>query len=312
MRQAFLILILLGQLGLLFSGAAAPAVAAPNPFTSAPRNKSAQDSESALVSPLAPILKRIIMVQNSLRQAMSRAAESIHDHPLGGAFWTFMLLAFAYGAAHALGPGHGKILAASYFLHRQSSVRQVLFYSYLSMVLHVLSAAGLVLGGKYLLQMSASRAVDDMGRLLQDVSYGMLLLVGLCLLVGTVRNCRAKAVDSDASSATPDAATPWKSLSGLALATGLVPCPGASLVLIFSISMGILGTGLLAMIAISLGMGFCLAAISLLVMHCRRGMLKCLDSRSNTLRAAHCLLSLAGSLLITATGSLLLAGSLLG
>lgn len=314
MRSPLLVLILLGQLFPMLSGFVPTAHAAPNPFTSPTQNEPKQASESALVSPLAPILQRIIMVQNTLRQSMSRAAESIHDHPLGGAFWTFILLAFAYGAAHALGPGHGKILAASYFLHRRSSARQVLFYSYLAMVLHVLSATVLVLGGKYLLQMSASRAVNDMGRLLQDVSYGMLLLVGLCMLVGAIRGCWEKAADEPVPvpSAGTDGKAPWKSLSALALATGLVPCPGASLVLIFSISMDILGAGLLAMVAISLGMGLCLTTVSLLAMYCRQGMIKCMERRSNLLRIGHRLLSLAGSLLITAMGGLLLLGSLLG
>jgi len=295
------------------------AQAAPNPFTSAPQSTQEKATESAMVSPFAPILQKIIMVQNTLRESMSRAAESIHSHPFGVAFWTFMLLAFAYGAAHALGPGHGKILAVTYFLHRRASARQVLLYSYLSMVMHVLSATALVLGGKYLLQMSASRAVDDMGRLLQDVSYGMLLLLGLCLLVSTIWNCWKERTDSDMEQAAPTAAsatalntTSWRGLFTLALATGLVPCPGASLVLIFSISMGILGTGLLAMVAISLGMGLCLTTVSLLAMHCRHGMLRCMQHRSNLLRVGHYVLSLGGALFITATGGLLLMGSLLG
>ena len=220
-----------------------------------------------------------------------------------------MGLAFAYGAAHALGPGHGKILAVSYFLHRDAPPRQALIYAYLSMPLHVLSATTLVLGGKYILEMSASRAVDDMGRVLQDVSYGLLAVIGLFMLVSALRNCRRESVE-----ATPrqKSGKSCKGLFGLALATGLVPCPGAALVLIFSIAMGITGAGMAAMIAIALGMGLCLAGVSLLTIRFRRTALALMQSRSPLMHVGQCAFSLAGAAVVLATGSLLLAGSLLG
>jgi ABC-type nickel/cobalt efflux system permease component RcnA len=301
-------LLLLAVLALSAMGTTA--WAAPNPFTAPPEaHRGEPRKANPLLAPLSSVMTDIAAWQNSLRQAMSRTAEAIRDNPLGKAFWLFMGLAFAYGAAHALGPGHGKILAASYFLHREAPARQALLYAYLSMPLHVLSATALVLGGKFILRMSASRAVDDMGRVLQDVSYGLLAVMGLCMLVSALRRCRRPAAPTAADQASPGTS---KGLFGLALATGLVPCPGAALVLIFSIALGITGAGVAAMVAIAMGMGLCLAAVSLLAIKFRAGMLALMRNRSPLLRAGQCAFSLAGALIVLSTGSLLLLGSLLG
>jgi ABC-type nickel/cobalt efflux system permease component RcnA len=308
-RTAALTALLL-LLALFYSGPGDAAWAVPNPFTSAPEaNQTKPHEESGLSAFLSPIMKDIALWQNSLRQAMSRTAGDIHDNPLGKAFWIFMGLAFAYGAAHALGPGHGKVLAVSYFLHRDAPPRQALIYAYLSMPLHVLSATALVLGGKYVLEMSASRAVDDMGRVLQDVSYGLLAVMGLFMLIAALRNCRGGSTKPESC---PKNEKSSKGLFGLALATGLVPCPGAALVLIFSIAMGITAAGMAAMIAIALGMGLCLAGVSLLTIKFRRTALALMQNRSPLLHAGQCAFSLAGAAVVFATGSLLLAGSLLG
>lgn len=296
---------------LILSGPGTTALAAPNPFTSPPgAHQAGPREENGLLALLSPIMKDIAAWQNSLRQAMSRTADAIHDNPMGKAFWIFMALAFAYGAAHALGPGHGKVLAASYFLHRDAAPMQALIYGYLSMPLHVLSATALVLGGKYIFQMSASRAVDDMGRVLQDISYGLLAVMGLCMLVSALRSCRRKS--SGTNEPRQENTTSSKGLFGLALATGLVPCPGAALVLIFSIALDITGAGMAAMIAIALGMGLCLTAVSLLTIKFRRTALTLMQTRSPLLHAAQCAFSLAGALIILTTGSLLLIGSLPG
>jgi ABC-type nickel/cobalt efflux system permease component RcnA len=282
-----------------------PARAMQNPFTTAPGAATPKPPESELFSALSPVMKRIADWQNTLRQAMSRAAGDISDNPLGKSFWLFMGLAFAYGLAHALGPGHGKVLAVSYFLHRDAPPRQALLYAYLSMPLHVFSATVLVLGGKFLFQMSASRAVDDMGRVLQDVSYGLLAVMGAFMLASALRGLRKR---PDGRHPEPVASS--RGLLGLALATGLVPCPGAALVLIFSISLGITGAGMAAMVAIAMGMGVCLAAVSLLTIKFRETALSLMQNRSPLLHAGQCAFSLIGALVVLSTGSLLLLGSL--
>lgn len=289
-------------------GMAKAGLAAPNPFTSSAGAQKHDTPESGLLSPLAPVMAKIATWQNTLRQGMSQSAESIRENPLGKAFWLFMALAFAYGVAHALGPGHGKVLAASYFLYRDAPPRQALIYAYLSMPLHVLSATVLVLGGKYLFKMSASRAVDDMGQVLQNVSYGLLAIMGLCMLAGVLWNCRKP--DREPAPRATSSNSP-KSLVGLALATGLVPCPGAALVLIFSIALGITPAGVAAMVAIALGMGLCLATVSLLTIKFRDTALALIQNSSPLLRTGQCILSLTGALIVFTTGSLLLLGSLL-
>lgn len=283
--------------------------AAPNPFTTpAPATQEEAGPDDGQASWTAPAMRRVLQWQGTLRQAMSRAAMDMHESPLGASFWLFVGLAFAYGVVHALGPGHGKALAASYFLHRGGGPRPALAFGMLTMFLHVLSATALVFGGRFLLQVSASRMVDDTGALLQEISYGLLLAVGLAMLAGSVRNCvRAR---TDGCEAAPRADR--RSLAGLALAAGLVPCPGAALVLILSISLGVEGAGLAAMLAISLGMGLSLSAVAMAASSCRRAVLGLMERRERLYRLGHCGLSLAGSLAVTLMGGLLLLGALAG
>ncbi len=290
---------------------AAPALAGPNPFTSpAPSGRQAEpEVGTGATSVAAPVLEAILQWQSALRQGMSQAAVTMRGDPLGASFWLFMAMALAYGVVHALGPGHGKALAASYFLHRGGSARQALFFGQLTMLLHVLSATALVFGGRFLLQASASRLVDDMGALLQEISYALLLVVGLAMLAGSVRRCGRTRAGEEGRPA-PDADR--RSLVGLSLAAGLVPCPGAALVLIFSISLDLQAAGLAAMLAISLGMGLSLSAVALAASGCRGTMLGLMERRQGLYRLGHCGLSLAGSLAVTLMGGLFLLGSLAG
>ena len=293
------------------------AQAAPNPFTSpAPqeqahpdqsqKDQAAPDEDRPSVS--APALRVVLRWQGTLRQAMSRAALDMRQSPLGASFWLFTALAFAYGVVHALGPGHGKVLAASYFLHRGGGPRLALAFGMLTMSLHVLSATALVFGGRFLLQVSASRMVDDTGALLQEISYALLLAVGLVMLAGSLRGCLRKQADDCEAAPRADR----RSLAGLALAAGLVPCPGAALVLILAISLGVEGAGLAAMLAISLGMGLSLSAVSLAASGCRGALLGRMQGHERAHRLVRCALGLAGSLAVTLMGGLLLLGSSMG
>ena len=158
-----------------------------------------------------------------------------------------------------------------------------------------------------MLEVSASRFVDDMGALLQDVSYALLSAVGLFMLAGALRHCRRTRTGQDEPLPRADR----RGLLGLALAAGMVPCPGAALVLIFSISQGARAAGLAAMLAISLGMGLSLSAVSLAAIGCRGAALRLMERRRGLYRAGHCALALTGSLAVTLMGGLLLLGSLM-
>lgn len=287
----------------------APALAG-NPFIS---GKPAPSREvPALRGPsfLRPALARIVLWQMALRQRMSVFAQDVKDRPLGRSFWLFIALSFAYGVIHALGPGHGKLLAASYFLNRPGRLARGLLFGVLSMLFHVLSATVLVLAGWKLLQLSAAGAVENYGGRLETVSYALLLGLGLVLLGRTLWELRQGPADE-----TPNLSRAGRErwgLLGMTLAAGLVPCPGASMVLIFAISLDILPAGLLAMLCVSLGMGLTISACAMATILSRGFLLRLMRTRRTLQRNAHLGLSLAGALLVASLGGVLLLGRLAG
>ena len=284
---------------------------------------------------LAPVMERIARFQVALKQKLVRFSRDIKDNPLGRSFWLFLGAAFAYGALHALGPGHGKVYACSYFLSRPSTLAKALWLGNLSMFAHVLSAVTLVLGGYYVLRMAGALAVENMTPILESVSYALLLIVGLYLALRIFLDLKTgrvaamlqdvpepNAAAGDDEEALAEAAkscghahhrdlTDRRSLWATALAVGLVPCPGASIILIFAISQHLVVAGLLAMLAISLGMGATITLIAAVAVLSHRTLFALARKRQKLFVTVHALLGFTGALAILGLGGLLLLGRLI-
>lgn len=220
----------------------------------------------------------------------------------------FMLLGFAYGVLHALGPGHGKVFAVSYFMNRPGTMVLGIAFGNLAMFFHVLSSAVLVLSGKYLFETSMSSTVEDMGGRLELVSYAMLALIGTGLFMKILLDWRRGGHHPCRHAG--GAKGGWKELAGTTLAAGLVPCPGAALILVFSISLGIQSAGLWALLCISLGMGLTISFFAVAAIVSRNRLLAVVERHEKLYHGLHLALSLAGSLGIALMGGILLAGRL--
>ncbi len=277
-----------------------------NPFLTPGSVAPAQDvAESpSLFSPLATVLARW---QLALRSRMAALAHGIRQEPWGRSFWLFMVLSLAYGVAHALGPGHSKAVAAAYFLDRPGTWARGLAFGYGAMFAHVLSAVAVVYAGKLLFQAAGGLTAEDLAGRLETVSYVLLCLVGSAFLVRAMRRLLAGA----GADPVPAAPASRRELAFLALAAGLAPCPGSTLVLVFSISLGIPAAGLLALGSISLGMGLTVSGVAVATIATRGRVLGLLRSHGRAYRLAHAGASLAGALALTVLGLLLLAGQAL-
>jgi len=284
---------------------------APNPFITPKQSASERMRQEIAVagesSVLQPFITTISQWQITIRTQMTTFAKDIRNHPHGESFWLFMLLAFAYGALHALGPGHGKVFAVSYFLNRPGPIISGLAFGNFAMFFHVLSAAIIVLGGKYFLEASMSATMDSIGSRLELVSYGMLTLIGTAFFVKVLLEQRGGGSRRRRHVPETASAQNWKGLAATTLATGIVPCPGAALVLFFSISLGLQSTGLLALLCISLGMGLTISFFAVTAILSRGRLLKVVDRHEKLFNGLHFALSLTGSLGIAVVGGLLLA-----
>ncbi len=102
----------------------------------------------------------------------------------GDDYALFILLgiSFIYGMIHALGPGHGKSLAFSYFASNKSSYLKAFWISQASAFVHIIGALILVLISVFILQSMLNNFVNNSVEILTKVSAVMIILLASYIL----------------------------------------------------------------------------------------------------------------------------------
>ena len=250
----------------------------------------------------------MIQWQRTLRKKLTRLTRSLKADPWGSTLRNYLWLAFLYGMVHALGPGHGKAVTGSYFLNRQGTLRQGLMMGFLFAFTHILSATLLLLIGHSLMKLSGLGSLDKAGYWLHKISAVLLMSLGIILTVRTLAAFRLRPACVPSQPENVDV----KSFCSVAAAAGLVPCPGAYLILLFALSQQLLLPGLLAMLAMlamasGMGLTLSLTAVAKLICLLRDALLGNLAETYTVLRPIGKILAVFGGLAITALGALLLA-----
>nr|MQY77221.1 hypothetical protein [Spirochaeta sp.] len=219
-----------------------------------------------------------------------------------------MGISFIYGMIHALGPGHGKFIATSYFLSRQVTLVKGLVMGTLIAILHAGSAITLVLIIYLIIRGSYLSSLEDISRIIRIVSFALIMLIGIYLVVASIYKSRR--ARSPIYKTGDNKNQENKNIFSVALAVGIVPCPGAVLILLFSISMEILAIGVLLTLAMAAGMAVTISAVASLAILTRQGLTCILPVNGKAARILQSGLRLSGSLLIFFIGLILLLGSL--
>ncbi|MAD42912.1 MAG: sodium:proton antiporter [Arcobacter sp.] len=198
----------------------------------------------------------------------------------------FLLTAsFIYGVLHALGPGHGKALAFSYFSARKSTYLQAFVISLVTAFIHIIGALILVLFSVFILQSVLNSFLED------SISYVTALCAVIIMLLAAfilyrklgkkTHACCACNVDLNTTnfSLKPsnmnfvktntnkpilDTKRSKKEDLIFVLTAGIVPCPGTVLLFVYAFLLKTYFSVLLASIAISLGMAVVIFASSFL------------------------------------------------
>jgi ABC-type nickel/cobalt efflux system permease component RcnA len=305
--RVLLISVIMAAIGADFCVTVDEAAAARNPFISSQKNEQPPPKSPMAGYPafLQPLMEKLAVIQHTIKKQMVQRAKDIKQDPLGLSFWGFMLLAFSYGVVHALGPGHGKIYTCSYFLSRSGTVKKVLLFGNLTMFMHVLSGASLILFGAFVLKTSGAMTLENSGIVLERFSYGLLTVVGIFISSKIIYEFKKGHHHSHGS---PDRAD-MKSLVLTAFAVGIVPCPGAALILLFSLTLGIFIAGLWAMLFIALGMAITSSMFAIGAVLFKKAFLSIADGNDRLAAGVYIVISLGGATCIALLGLLLLIGS---
>jgi nickel/cobalt exporter len=99
----------------------------------------------------------------------------------GSAMWGLFGVSFLYGVFHAVGPGHGKAVISSYLVANDETWRRGVVLSFASAGIQSVVAIVIVAIAAVLLGATA-RAIGLTVHLVEIVSYGLVILIGLRLL----------------------------------------------------------------------------------------------------------------------------------
>jgi ABC-type nickel/cobalt efflux system permease component RcnA len=138
--------------------------------------------QSETAAPFASgVVLRLAQAQRRLNDAISAAFREVRDGGSRGAIAAILGLAFLYGVLHAIGPGHGKAVVASYFVaNRARWTGGIAMGSLISLIQ---GATAIVLVG-LLAVVLQWRQLDVLNRatLVEFVSYGLIALLGIVML----------------------------------------------------------------------------------------------------------------------------------
>ena len=228
-----------------------------------------------------------------------------------------LLAALFFGAAHAMSPGHGKVLVAGYLVGARGTVRHAVWLGIIVTVTHTFSV---FLLGAVTLWLSDWVAPETLYPWIEVASGLMIVGIGLVLIwnrrkrwIASRRSAHEHAAHHDHSHdhhhhdhghghghdhdhTVPDDLS-WRSLVSMGVSGGLAPCPSALVVLLTAIAFHRVWLGLILVTAFSVGLGLLLIAIGVAVVLMGDRLLK--GRQSGWLVAA---LPVASALIITAIG----------
>lgn len=262
----------------------------------------------------------------------------------GSAAYTLMGISFLYGIFHAAGPGHGKAVISSYLVANNETWRRGVALSFASALLQALTAIAIVGIAAVLLNVTA-RTMGGAVRVIEMVSYGLIVLIGLRLLWVKGRaflrlmTGRGEAHGhahhhhdhhhhghdhahahhhEDEASAWGHAHAPeprelagrgwWRRGLAAIVAVGLRPCSGAIIVLVFALAQGLFWTGVASTLMMGLGTAITVTLIATLAVSARHFAGRLAEARPGTGMLVVRGLETAAALAIVLFGAALLAG----
>lgn len=288
------------------------------------------------------ILLQSVIWQKGLHQQMTQLLQQVKTAP-GQAGGMLVLFSLAYGVLHALGPGHGKVVIATFLATHPARLNVTLRLTLLASLLQGSVAIVLVTLMLVVLQ-TTSRQLHLSSYWLEKGSY--LLVIGLGIWIGvralkTLRRQLRPRISikplqpqqrlhspikihalraqhqHDAHCGCGHAHMPnpqqiaeavsVKTQLLLVISMGLRPCSGAIMMLLFSRVIGVYLWGVLSAAVMAFGTALTISAVGMMVQRSRALALR-LGSESraaSTAALAMPLLTLAGSALLIVAGLIL-------
>jgi len=271
----------------LFCWSAVPVAA--NPFMGQPAPAADGTTSARQVSPVrtSGASRAVVSKQAALREKLGSYFFEWKKNGSPAVFWGILTVAFLYGILHALGPGHRKTVIFSLYLARSAPVWEPAATALALSLLHGGAAVILLLLFRGVSGAISGKA-DHVALYMEGSAYLLLIAIALYLVAEAVRELVTGTAHRQSKSMT----------LGTILLTGIYPCPGAILILILSLTLSITGIGILAVLAMSLGMSIPVLVAGYLAWFGRTGLFIALKQNGKRLARISTAIELAGYLFL--------------
>lgn len=265
----------------------------------------------------------VVRQQAEFGQALRQGVAAYRDSGALEPALALIGLSFAYGVFHAVGPGHGKAVVSSYFMARDSAIKRGLALGWAIAAVQALVAIALVGVLGWALSFSRLALLDSMP-VVEAGSYALVALLGAGLLWNSLRvghsHAHSHDHDHDHAACGHDHGLPSERLpesrwefAAAAITSGIRPCTGSLIVLLFALANGIFFIGVLSAVAMGVGVALTISAVGIAAILSRRGLLRLGGAAGFAGGAAALLpraLSVLGSAAVMLIGVILLYGTL--
>ncbi|MFK3932049.1 nickel/cobalt transporter [Pantoea agglomerans] len=237
------------------------------------------------------ILMQSVLWQKDLHRQMTQLLQQVAEQPHQAGI-SLVIFSLLYGVLHALGPGHGKVVIATFLATHPTRVKTSIRLTLLASLLQGSVAIALVTVMLVLLKTS-SRQLHLSSFWLEKGSY--LLVIGLGMMIGyralrsLWRALRPRPApvfrafkphhqhDDQCGCGHAHLPTSQQMSGNLSVKTqllvvvsmGLRPCSGAIMMLLFAKVIGVYGWGVISAAVMALGTALTISAIGLLVQQAR-------------------------------------------
>lgn len=217
-----------------------------------------------------------IRMQFEYREKVAQYLRGIKGTEPGGVLFMFITVSFMYGLFHAAGPGHRKTVVFSLFISRHAKCYEPAAAGFLSSAVHAGTSIAVIMI-LYLIQETVVSLSDseNVYAVMEGITFIILALISVFLIINVILRLINK----------PGASSPEKKygLYSVVIISSLVPCPGATMLMLLSLYAGMLWAGIAGVLAMSMGMGVVISLAGYLAYTGRIGFFFRLKEREHTM-----------------------------
>lgn len=189
-----------------------------------------------------------IRLQFEYRDKVAEYLRGIKNSEPGNMLFMFVAVSFLYGLFHAAGPGHRKTVVFSLFISRHAKWYEPASAGFLSSAIH----AGTSIAVIFILYSIQETVVslsdsENVYAVMEGITFIIMALISVILIINVIVRLMNK---SGASSAEKK-----HGLYSIVIISSLVPCPGATMLMLLSLYAGLPWAGIAGVLAMSMGMG---------------------------------------------------------